>query len=372
MSDELETAAMASAGGLAKKKTSVDSASEEQREACRNCGHPVTRKYCGNCGQLAQNFHRPVLYLITEVLSDFFSLDGRVARTIPAMIFRPGVVTRAYLDGKRQRFVPPFRLYLLSSFLFFLALFALGDAKGWFRFNVDLGPAQQTQAQLVPPEGSIEPAPSDSDLPSSETADSDVAGAQANSASEADPSDEHRPLSRLVTEDGKVEREFIKSRLAADQGDGQQLSEWTEKIVDTTADVYENQAVFLAAIKNWAPRLALGLTPALIVCLLIVFPFRRGVYIYDHVISALHFQTWLYFVSLFGLAMIWLGVDELILLIIPALPFYLYRLIRMVYPSGRILGILRTFFILVLLLVIFCVWILGVIVFSAEETAALS
>ena len=129
MSDELETAAAMSLGGLSKSEQ--DGSGEG--EPCRNCETLTVGKYCHACGQLAQNFHRPIFGLTAEALGDFFSLDGRIARTIPALLFIPGRVTRHYLDGKRQRYVPPFRLYLLASFIFFLVLFSLGDATGWFQ-----------------------------------------------------------------------------------------------------------------------------------------------------------------------------------------------------------------------------------------------
>jgi hypothetical protein len=38
-------------------------------------------------------------------------------------VFRPGKLTRDYLMGRRARFMPPFRTYLVLSLLFFLVAF---------------------------------------------------------------------------------------------------------------------------------------------------------------------------------------------------------------------------------------------------------
>ena len=64
--------------------------------------------------------------LIREMLEDFMDFDSRFMRTIKPLVFKPGRLTRDYLDGRRFRYVPPMRLYIFSSLaLFFLfAVFA--------------------------------------------------------------------------------------------------------------------------------------------------------------------------------------------------------------------------------------------------------
>jgi hypothetical protein len=102
-------------------------------EPCRNCGAPVAERYCSRCGQLASNFHRPFFSLVASSLADTFALDSRLWRSVPMLLFRPGRMTRNYLDGQRARYVPPFRLFLLASVLFFLTVFGLGERLGWYQ-----------------------------------------------------------------------------------------------------------------------------------------------------------------------------------------------------------------------------------------------
>ena len=128
MSMELETLGAASAGGLTTRQ-SADLAGEP----CQNCGTITGERYCPNCGQLAASFHRPIWSLVGETISDTLTLDGRLARTLPVLAFRPGRLTKNYISGKRARYVPPFRLFLLASLLFYLMLFSLLGDGSWMK-----------------------------------------------------------------------------------------------------------------------------------------------------------------------------------------------------------------------------------------------
>lgn len=87
---------------------------------CLNCGTPLQGPFCHFCGQPDRNFLRFFPALMREFLSDFLDLDSRFLRTLKPLLFRPGRLTRDYLDGRRFRYVPPVRLYLFSSIAFFL------------------------------------------------------------------------------------------------------------------------------------------------------------------------------------------------------------------------------------------------------------
>jgi hypothetical protein len=60
--------------------------------------------------------------MLGEVLEDQLSIDATLPRTLFALLFRPGHLTNEYLKGRIASWVPPFRLYLATSVLFFLAL----------------------------------------------------------------------------------------------------------------------------------------------------------------------------------------------------------------------------------------------------------
>ncbi len=51
---------------------------------------------------------------------DLTHADSRLWRTLGALLFRPGYLTQQFLAGRRARFLPPVRLYLVLSVVFFL------------------------------------------------------------------------------------------------------------------------------------------------------------------------------------------------------------------------------------------------------------
>jgi hypothetical protein len=58
--------------------------------------------------------------LLRDLMEDLLDLDSRFMRTIKPLLFKPGKLTRDYMDGRRFRYAPPMRLYIFSSILFFL------------------------------------------------------------------------------------------------------------------------------------------------------------------------------------------------------------------------------------------------------------
>lgn len=53
-------------------------------------------------------------------MEDLLDLDSRFVRTMKPLLFKPGRLTRDYMEGRRFRYAPPMRLYIFSSIVFFL------------------------------------------------------------------------------------------------------------------------------------------------------------------------------------------------------------------------------------------------------------
>jgi len=89
---------------------------------CRNCATVFKGDYCPDCGQSTTEYDRPFLFLLSDFASGVFSFDARLWKSFAALLLRPGGMEADYTDGRRARYVPPFRLYLFVSFFFFLLL----------------------------------------------------------------------------------------------------------------------------------------------------------------------------------------------------------------------------------------------------------
>ncbi len=90
---------------------------------CTNCGTPLVGRYCAECGQRHhdQAIHH-VWHFIKEAAEDLTHADSRLWQTLTALLFRPGFLTREFLQGHRVRFLPPVRLYLVVSLIFFIII----------------------------------------------------------------------------------------------------------------------------------------------------------------------------------------------------------------------------------------------------------
>lgn len=89
---------------------------------CLNCGDPTPGNFCRTCGQRKVEVRITLRRMLLEALDDQFSLNSALPRTLGALFFRPGHLTREYMAGRIARYIPPFRLYLVSSVVFFLVL----------------------------------------------------------------------------------------------------------------------------------------------------------------------------------------------------------------------------------------------------------
>ena len=124
MNAEVEALAVDAFGGRARPRHGP---TRPPGSPCANCGAILQGGWCHACGQLAEDFHRSIGRLATEVVEGVTHLDGRLWRTLPGLILRPAKLTRAYIDGHRAAQIPPLRLFLVVLLLVFLASSIGGD-----------------------------------------------------------------------------------------------------------------------------------------------------------------------------------------------------------------------------------------------------
>ncbi len=95
-----------------------DQTDSNTQKVCANCGIQLTGTYCHACGQ-SSHIHRSLLHMFEEVLHGIFHFDTKAWRTIPALVLKPGQLTKQYIEGKRTSFVSPLALFLFLIFLMF-------------------------------------------------------------------------------------------------------------------------------------------------------------------------------------------------------------------------------------------------------------
>ena len=250
---------------------------------CLNCGASQQGPYCHTCGQGADDHHRSIGHLLWEAVEGFTHLDGRLAQTLPALLFHPGRLARDHIEGRRQRHVPPFRLFLITLLVFmFAAEFAVGHGKP---IAVTSGPGGKATHQV-----SLK-----------ELMDSgDMAEARAT-------------LQRNVPH--------------AD------LVRWT---VDRVERASGNREYFLMLVFEWAHRLAVLLLPILAGLLTLGYAYKRQFYIYDHLVVSMQYLSFCFLVW----AVVWVLPEPAkgvaFLAATAWTPFNLYLILRTAYGSRRL------------------------------------
>lgn len=88
---------------------------------CKNCAADVSgHTFCPVCGQRGDTHVLTFRELFDEFVDGLLNMDSRVWRTLLPLALYPGQLTVEYLKGRRMYYLPPFRLYLILSVLFFL------------------------------------------------------------------------------------------------------------------------------------------------------------------------------------------------------------------------------------------------------------
>jgi hypothetical protein len=270
--------------------------------ACLNCGSTLVEAFCARCGQRNMDMRIPARDLALDAVEDGLSLDSRVARTLAPFLFRPGFLTLEWTSGRRARFSSPLRLYLLTSFVFFLASGLAGDGNP-IRFDVTPDASQLQQAQQDP----------------------DAAGVPVDGAAAAK---EAKEASNVPA---GTEEQHQKLRT---QG-------WLGRSIDDRWQVFARmpRQEFLsrinAAFREWVPRVMFLLVPAAVVILALLW---RRRWLSEHVVLSLHLHAFAFtvFTVLLALRLLpWPGpraVLEPVLAL--ALPLYFLLALRRVYGQA--------------------------------------
>lgn len=92
---------------------------------CLNCGTQMLGDFCHECGQKG-HVHRTLGAFWHDVAHSVLHFEGKIWRTLPLLAWKPGELTRRYIEGERARFVSPMALFLFSVFLMFAVVSTVG------------------------------------------------------------------------------------------------------------------------------------------------------------------------------------------------------------------------------------------------------
>lgn len=105
----------------------------DQRSTATHCPNCETEyaagnaSFCHHCGQARRDIRSPLRFWIQSFFESVFNYDSRLWRTLRTLFTKPGRISADFNEGRRVRYVEPFRLYLVISVVFFLIQGSLSD-----------------------------------------------------------------------------------------------------------------------------------------------------------------------------------------------------------------------------------------------------
>jgi len=98
---------------------------------CKNCNASISDKFCGACGQKADVHRLTVGHLIHEFIHAITHADKGVLLLVKVLLWKPGIVAREYLEGKRKQYFNPFTFLVITTALSALATYNSGYYKAF-------------------------------------------------------------------------------------------------------------------------------------------------------------------------------------------------------------------------------------------------
>ena len=302
--------------------------------ACLNCGTPLTGSYCHACGQRA-HVHRTIGAFLHELVHGALHFEGKIWHTLPPLAWKPGELTRRYIEGERARFVSPLALFLFSVFL----MFAVFQATG-LTAPTDIAPsadeageegAAGTLAGLRAARRNI-----DDGNPAAPAFDAQIAELEAALAEPAPPAPSEAPAGDedeevlIASADGTMKLTQARSGIAfLDRA----IEKWEE-----------NPSLMAYKLQANSYKFSWLLIPLSIPFVWLIFAWRRRFKAYDHAVFvtySLCFMTLLFV----ALSVLWqLPVPGWLLVFASMLipPVHIYKQLRGTYGLSRFSAFWRT------------------------------
>jgi hypothetical protein len=301
-----------------------DAADGPLEDQCENCGALLHGPYCSQCGQKAADRIMPIWHMINEALEAVVELDLRVLYTLPKFLFLPGRLTKEYINGRRKRYIRPFRLYLFSTFLLF-AVLAL-TTTGNFGFVLD----PQGRTRFNPPNTGI-----------------NLGGGGADSTTTTTTFFENRAQQEALAQ--QLESDSVKINLGI--YDDPAANERLEQLLkQRSAQAVRNPWEFVGSLIDRGPYLMFLMLPIFAFFLKLLY-IRRSRFYVEHLIFSLHLHAFTFFAFTAGILMQqsdlgWLQTAGLWVEVSPLL--YLVVALSHVYDQGLIKSTFKAFMLLLI------------------------
>ena len=316
--------------------------------ACLNCGTELIGSHCHACGQKA-HVHRTLAAFMHDLLHGALHFEGKIWRTLPMLAFKPGKLTRSYIDGQRARYVSPMALFLFGVFLMFAAFQLAGISA-----PDDLGPPIQFDGD---------------DTVTATVEAVEAARLEELRKARAGLEDSNPAAAILDTQIEALENEPAGDDAPAKAGDSGYITVKKGKtgvaLIDGLVDKWKaNPSLMAYKLQTNSYKFSWLLIPLSIPFVWLLFAWRRRFKAYDHAIFvtySLSFMT-LFAIALTLLGLIGTGGGAIFMAFVLLAPVHIYKQLRGTYELSRFSASWRLavllFFIQVILMIFLQVLVL--------------
>jgi len=277
---------------------------------CLNCGAELGGPFCHGCGQRA-HVHRTLSAFFHDLLHGVLHFEGKIWRTLPLLAWRPGDLTRRYIDGQRARFISPIALFLFCVFLTFASMALTGGmigSKSTVEARKEIASELQKQQRKV------------------ELLEQQRAGA---TGPEARAIDER--IDELKTEMAMLETIRDQKVISPVALNWSGAPGWLGPAVQ---DAAKNPELLFYKLKTNAYKFSWALIPISVPFVWLLFPFSRRFGMYDHTVFVTYSLSFM---------MLLLVTASLVGLVSPSVasiawfipPLHMYRQLRGTYALGK-------------------------------------
>jgi Protein of unknown function (DUF3667) len=251
---------------------------------CSNCGRPVLERFCGACGQDRQAHSRSLREILVEVVEHHLFLDSVTLRSLAMLLLQPGRLTEEWLAGRRRVHISPFRIYVVASILFFLALWSSGTAL--LQFDPDM--LSQTDAEQNGFYLHLADDPAEQDSLTPITPDTPRPGIELHFLEPAHPGIAvPERFNRIV----------------------QNATGWRAQLGAVLATSMTHPAILNQVADIWLPRVIILVVP-LVAGLFALLGGRRQLFFVDHLSFALHLQAFMLLMALPAIGIVMIGLPD--------------------------------------------------------------
>lgn len=271
------------------KPKSVKTQHLRKDPTCLNCGTEVTDRFCSHCGQENIETKEPFGHLVSHFFQDITHYDSKFLQTFKYLFTKPGLLTRQYVDGRRMDYVNPIRLYIFTSFVFFLVLSIfnhpeekknnMDEVNTKLEKKMEKFGKKREELQAAIAKGDKDSVKLKEELKNVNTAELLFTG----------------PGTTVEQAIGRYDS--LQQALPADERDGFVMRAIMHRSLKVQYGGQEAQRTIGETLKHNLPKLMFILLPFFALLLKMVY-FRRKMYYTEHAIFTIHIHTLIFMLSL--------------------------------------------------------------------------